>query len=205
VASVPATTLVATTAGAIPGSPAPGAPPDTTVPGNWYGYPSILPVVAAVPGWVQVRLAQRPNQSTTWVPVGDVALSSTPYAIVVDLTTMRLQVYEYGATVLGFPVGVGLPQTPTPTGHYFVTMDAPAPDAGYGLFVVVTSAHSDTITDFAQSGDAIVAIHGPIDAGADALIGSNGATVSNGCIRLHVADLAQLSVIPPGTPVDIVT
>jgi len=68
----------------------------------------------------------------------------------------------------------------------------------------VTSAHSDAITDWENSGDAIIAIHGPITAGADALIGTTGAAVSNGCVRLHDADLAQLSGIPAGTPVDIV-
>jgi hypothetical protein len=39
----------------------------------------------------------------------------------------------------------------------------------------------------------------------DALIGTTGAAISHGCIRLHDADLAQLSVVPAGTPIDIVS
>jgi lipoprotein-anchoring transpeptidase ErfK/SrfK len=67
----------------------------------------------------------------------------------------------------------------------------------------VTSAHSDTITDWEGSGDAIIAIHGPITSYDDDLIGTHGAAISHGCIRLHDADLAQLSMIPAGTPIDI--
>ncbi len=64
----PGTTLVATTDGAIPGYPAPGAPSDMTVPGTWFRYRSVLPVIAARPGWLEVRLAQRPNGSTARRP-----------------------------------------------------------------------------------------------------------------------------------------
>jgi lipoprotein-anchoring transpeptidase ErfK/SrfK len=70
--------------------------------------------------------------------------------------------------------------------------------------VLVTSDHSDTITDWENSGDAIIAIHGPIDAYDDSLIGNTGAAISHGCIRLHDADLAQLAMVPAGTPIDIV-
>ncbi len=56
------------TDGAIPGYPAPGAPSDMTVPGTWFRYRSVLPVIAARPGWLEVRLAQRPNGSTARRP-----------------------------------------------------------------------------------------------------------------------------------------
>jgi lipoprotein-anchoring transpeptidase ErfK/SrfK len=201
----PGTTLVATTHGAIPGSPEPGAPENQIVPANWYGYPSILAVVSTIPNWVEVRLAQRPNGSTTWVPQSDVTLSDTPYRIVVDLATEHLTVDEYGKQIMDFPAGIGTPDDPTVTGDYFVTMIAPAPNAGYGPFVLVTSAHSDSITDWSASGDAIIAIHGPITSYDDSLIGTTGAAISHGCIRLHDADLGQLSVVPPGSPVDIIS
>ena len=84
-------------------------------------------------------------------------------------------------------------------------MQYPSPGPGYGPFVLVTSDHSDTITDWENSGDAIIGIHGPITSHDDSLIGTTGAAISHGCIRLHDADLAQLSVIPAGTPIDIVT
>jgi hypothetical protein len=197
-------TFTAITHGTIPGSPAPGAPENMTVPGSWYGYPSVLPVITSQPGWVEVRLAQRPNESTAWVPASDVSIGETPYQLVLDLATEHLTVYDLGKEILDFPAGIGTPTDPTVTGDYFITMKVPPPDPGYGPFVLVTSAHSDAITDWSDSGDAIIAIHGPITTYDDELIGTTGAAISHGCIRLHDADLSQLSMIPPGTPLDIV-
>jgi len=202
--AVPAKTYVATLSGDTPGSPSPGAAPTQTVPGSWYGYPSILPIVASQTGWLEVRLAQRPNESTAWIPAADATVSVDHFAIVVDLATTHLSVYKHGREIEDFPAGIGKSTSPTPPGTFFVAMTVPPPSPGYGPLVLVTSAHSDAITDWENSGDAIIAIHGPITAGADALIGTTGAAVSNGCVRLHDADLAQLSGIPAGTPVDIV-
>jgi lipoprotein-anchoring transpeptidase ErfK/SrfK len=203
---VPAGTLVATTKGSIPGFASPGAlAPFMTVPGTWYGYASELPVITTEPGWLEVRLAQRPNGSTIWVRQQDVTLANTSYAMVVDLASMRLLVYDDGSQIFDFPAGIGAPDDPTPPGQYFMTMQYPPPSPGYGPFVLVTSDHSDTITDWENSGDAIIAIHGPIDAYDDSLIGNTGAAISHGCIRLHDTDLAQLAMVPAGTPIDIVS
>jgi lipoprotein-anchoring transpeptidase ErfK/SrfK len=79
---------------------------------------------------------------------------------------------------------------------------AVAPNASYGPFVMITSDHSDAIADWEGSGDAIIAIHGPV--GSDAQIGTTGAAISHGCIRLHDSDLAQLRDVPAGSPIDIV-
>ncbi len=201
-----ASTEVATTHGSIPGYASPqSVAPDMTVPGTWYGYPSALPVITTEPGWLDVRLAQRPNGSTTWVRQSDVTLSSTSYYIVVNLATEHLLVYDNGAQVFDFPAGIGAPGDPTPPGQYFMPMQYPSPGPGYGPFVLVTSDHSDTISDWENSGDAVIGIHGPITSSDDALIGTTGAAISHGCIRLHDADLAQLSVIPAGTPINIIT
>ncbi len=200
---VPRVTLVARLNGPAPGSPSPGAAPTQTVPGSWYGYPSILPVIATEPNWLDVRLAQRPNESTAWIPASDATVKRDHFAIVVDLATMHLSVFERARQIDYFPAGIGTPASPTPPGNFFVAMTVPPPSPGYGPFVLVTSGHSDAITDWDSSGDAIIAIHGPIDATADTRIGTTGAAVSNGCVRLHDADLTQLSNIPPGTPVDI--
>ena len=70
--------------------------------------------------------------------------------------------------------------------------------------MLVTSDHSDTITDWENSGDAIIGIHGPITSYDDSLIGTTGAQISHGCIRLHDADLAQLQMIPAGTPIEVI-
>lgn len=199
----PGTTLTAKLSAPIPGYPAPGWPSNTTVPATYYGYPSILPVIASQPGWLEVRLAQRPNGSTTWVQQSDVTVGDTPYEIVVNLTTMHLSVYDDGVETLDFPAGIGAPDDPTPPGTFFVFATVPPPDASYGPFVLATSDHSDTIVDWEDSGDAIIGIHGPITSYDDSLIGNTGAAISHGCIRLHDADLSQLASIPAGTPLVI--
>jgi hypothetical protein len=103
---VPAGTLVATVGpGGAPGSRGPGAAPDLHVPGSWLGAATVVPVVGQQPGWVQVRLAQRPNGSTAWVPAADVSLATDPYDIVVDLGATRLRLFDAGQEVATFPAG----------------------------------------------------------------------------------------------------
>jgi hypothetical protein len=167
------------------------------------GYPSILPVIAEAPGWLDVELAQRPNESTAWIPANRATLSSTPYFLFLSLCNTHLFVFKSNAFLYDFPAGVGAPDDPTPIGNYFIAMITPPPDPGYGPFVLATSAHSNTINSWEGMGDAITAIHGPITAQADQAIGTTGARISHGCIRLHNSDLAELSGIPPGTPLVI--
>ena len=99
---------------------------------------------------------------------------------------------------------VGTDDDPTPPGGYFVAFaeGPPEPNPGYGPFILVTSAHSPKITDWEGSGDAVIGIHGPL--GDDGEIGTTGARISHGCIRLHDAALKRLSGVPAGTPVDII-
>jgi lipoprotein-anchoring transpeptidase ErfK/SrfK len=201
----PNATFVVATKGTIPRFSVPGALwPDGSIPAAWYGYPTLVPVIAHQPGWFEVRLAQRPNGSVAWVRAQDVTLSLiTTYRIEVDVAAQRLKLYDDGKLVLNLPAGVGTISDPTVTGNFFLAIKAPPPNSGYGAFVLATSAHSDAITDWEGLGDAIIAIHGPIDASADAAIGTTGAHISHGCIRLHKADLAQLAPVPVGTPIDI--
>jgi lipoprotein-anchoring transpeptidase ErfK/SrfK len=164
----------------------------------------VLPVIATRPGWVRVRLAQRPDGSTAWLPASDVTLSSTPYRIVVNLGTTRLALYDRGRLVFSAPAGVGAEGDPTPTGEFFVAFDEapPEPNPGYGPFIIVTSDHSQAISDWEGSGDAVIGIHGPL--GEDGLIGATGARISHGCVRLHLQSLERLAQVPPGTPIDVI-
>jgi hypothetical protein len=197
-----ASSLVATLTQSVPAYGSPGGQKTGTVPGSWLGSPSILPVLAQNDGYLEVRLAQRPNGSTAWISGTGVALSATPYRIVVDLATEHLLLYKAGALVMSAPAGIGTLADPTPGGNFFLAFDAKAPSPAWGAFIMVTSGHSDAISDWDESGDAIMAIHGPL--GADAAIGTTGARVSHGCVRLHEADLAQLAVVPPGSPIVVV-
>jgi lipoprotein-anchoring transpeptidase ErfK/SrfK len=173
-----------------------------TVPGTWFGAPTALPVIAQDAGYLEVRLAQRPNGATAWIAALGPTLSSTPYRIVIDLATERLNLYEGGHRVLNAPVGIGTARAPTPVGNFFVALYADPPSPAWGPFIMVTSGHSNAISDWEKSGDAIVAIHGPL--GADAAIGTSGARLSHGCVRLHNADLVRLRAVPAGSPVQII-
>lgn len=200
----PGITTVATLREDAPRYTSPGGGRDGTIPASWYDRPSVLPVIGSVPGWVKVRLAQRPDGSVGWVPAKYVTLSSTPFRIVINLATTHLELYDDGQLALSAPAGVGAVGDPTPTGEFFVAFDEPPPQpgVGYGPFVLVTSAHSLAISDWEGSGDAVIGIHGPL--GMDAEIGTTGARISHGCVRLHGQALDRLAGVPPGTPIDVI-
>jgi hypothetical protein len=197
------TTMLADVRATSPRYAAPGTRTSGQVPATWFGVQSVLPVVATRPGWVEVRLAQRPNGSTAWLPARDVTLSRTHYFITINLATMRLTLYFANRKVFSARASIGTLTDPTPTGHFFVafTQPIPQPNPGYGPFILVTSAHSQAIGDRAGSGDALIGIHGPL--GDDGLIGTACARISPGCIRLHVSALLKLRDVPPGTPINI--
>jgi len=180
----------------------PGGAVDRNIEGTWWGYPGIVPVIDRQGDFLHIRLPMRPNETTGWVREDEVELSTTPYRIEVSVGEWRLRLFEANQLVLEVPVAVGGPATPTPLGHFYLTMLAPGPNASYGPQVLALSAHSETINDWQGSGDAITAIHGPV--GAEAQIGTTGGAFTNGCIRLHMADLEQLYVVLPGSPVDII-
>jgi lipoprotein-anchoring transpeptidase ErfK/SrfK len=170
------------------------------IPARWYGHWSVLPVIATKNFRLKVRLPRRPNGATTWVRITDVRYSTTPYAVLVDLKYRRLFWFNGGHRLGSYPVGIGSPSDPTPTGSYFIAFHSPPPDPGYGSVVLATSAHSNVIQDFG-GGDAIIAIHGPIDAAG--VIGRSGAAISHGCIRMQDGDLSRIGGLPDGTPVII--
>jgi lipoprotein-anchoring transpeptidase ErfK/SrfK len=204
-ALAPYRTVLAHLKGSTPGYPGPDAlQSNRKVPGAWYGYPSVLPVLAAQNGRIKVRLAQRPDESTSWIDETAAVYSTTTYAIVIDIRQHWLYVFKNGIQTDSYPVGVGKSSTPTPTGSYFVAFHSP-PNSGadYGSVMLETSAHSKVISHFEGGNDAIIAIHGPIDPQSNAEIGNHGAAISNGCIRMHDADLNRVKHVPDGTPVMI--
>jgi lipoprotein-anchoring transpeptidase ErfK/SrfK len=199
----PARTVLATTHGTIPKFDHPGGQQTGEVPGTWHDARSVLPVIAQRPGWLEVRLAQRPNESTAWVRSRDVSLSATRYAIVLNLASTHLMLYRSAHEIFSAPIGIGTRRYPTPPGKFFLAFLAAPPTPAYGAFVMVTSAHSNVISDWQSSGDAMVAIHGPLHSGKQ--IGTTGARVSHGCIRLHEPSLLRLRGVPIGSPVIILS
>lgn len=199
---VPSTTIATLTGDTIRFDD-PAGEPTGVIEATWHGRPNALPIIAEEGDMVQVRLPERPNGSTAWIRRDDVSLAVTPFHVEIDVTDLRIRLYDAGELVLDAPAGVGTDDAPTPEGEYYVTfLQEPPADGDWGEFVMVTSAHSDTISDWQESGDAITAIHGPL--GSDDDIGTTGAKVSHGCVRLHHEDLAVLRPVPAGAPVSIV-
>lgn len=200
---VPVTTMLATPDGVIRAYDTPAGNDIGTV-GTWYGHPMTMPIVQESGEWLLVRRPERPNGSIGWVRRSEVTITSTAYRIVIRLPETRLFVYKDGFELFSAPVGIGKDSTPTAPGSFFVAViETPGPH-GYGPIVLDTSGHSETIRSWQGSGDAITALHGPISASSAARIGTTGARISNGCIRMHTEDQLKLDVIPLGTPVDII-
>lgn len=198
---VPVNTIVATPVGTVQGYASPGGTPTVQVPRTLFGATLSLPVIGYQAGYSEVRLPTRPDGSTAWVKNSSLTFGETPWAIVVHLATTHLTLYRSGKVVATMPVGVGTAVDPTPSGDYFLVLDERPLGPGYGPFIMVTSAHSHAIRNWAGSGDAWVAIHGPLGAGPE--IGTTGARVSHGCIRLHTADVSRFRDVLPGSPISI--
>jgi lipoprotein-anchoring transpeptidase ErfK/SrfK len=187
----------------------PGDPqPVQTFPNPWLyqpgnpatGVPQVFLVKSQRPdGWVEVLLPVRPNGSTGWVQASEVTLTQNPFHIVVSLGAHTITVTNAHDVIYTGPVAVGAPDTPTPTGNYYlyVLLQAPDPSGPYGPYAYGLSSHSDALETFA-GGDAEIGIHGNNDSSA------LGQSVSHGCIRMDNAAISDLATkLPLGTPVDV--
>jgi hypothetical protein len=199
----PSTTL-ANISGPTPGYDNPfAANVVTTIEPKWGGAPLALPVEASVPGWHHVGLVGMPGSPpSAWVHADAVSLTRTPYRLVVDTARTRLLVFADGLIDFCTPVAIGTADHPTPLGHHFVVLFAQPPNPRYGAFVLVTSAFTNALTDWQQLGHPTVTVEGPVDSAA--AIGTTGARVTTGGVRLLEPDLERLRDVPAGTPLDVV-
>jgi hypothetical protein len=154
------------------------------------------------PGWLQVQLARRPNESTAWIHAEDVSLRGVDNRIVIERGAHRLTVYKGSSDQVLFQASVadGAPKTPTPLGNFFIdiVVKLTNPKGAYGPFQLSVAAFSDALQTF-DGGPAQIAIHGT---NQPSLIGK---FVSNGCVRLNNDDITALQpLVPVGTPVQIV-
>lgn len=181
--------------------PSPAAPVRATFSKlNQHGYPTLMLVrkTRQIGGltWYDVWLARRPNGSSGWVRASEVGTYATVARIVIDVSARRLSVYRSGRLMGRFPVAVGSSAYPTPTGHFFIDEKRrPSPSGGpYGVLAMGLSGFQPRL----PTGDSL-AIHGTNN---NACIGR---AVSDGCIRMHNADVLKVSAwVPSGSPVDIV-
>jgi lipoprotein-anchoring transpeptidase ErfK/SrfK len=155
-----------------------------------------LPVIAEQPGWVQVLLPSKPSKTTGWIRGDDVERATTPYVIKVHLGAKKLELVRDGKVANQWSVGVGTPETPTPTGRTFLLGAFSNPNENYSPVFLPLGVHSPTLDSFG-GGPGTVAIHTWPDAKVF------GTAVSNGCIRVPGDALQKLAEVPLGTLVII--
>ncbi len=166
---------------------------------TWEGLPLVFLVQQRQGDWLEVQLNTRPNQTTAWVRAADVSLRQVTQRIVVSLASRLLTVYDGQTPIMEADVAIGTPSTPTPRGNYYVdgAVRTPDPSGVYGPHQVSIAAFSEVLMSFG-SGVGQIALHGT---NAPSLVGS---AASNGCLRMHNADITRLAnVIEMGTPVQI--
>lgn len=151
--------------------------------------------------WTEVYLPVRPNDSTGWIANTDIEFTTTDMAATINLTTHQLELSDQGAVIATYPVAAGEPDTPTPTGLFFVKelVEPPNPDGAYGPIAYGLSAFSPTLVDTEAFADGVIGIHGT---NRPELIGTD---VSHGCVRVHNDDVLDLErrQVPLGMPVTI--
>jgi len=188
---------------AAPNPPADAPPVATAANPTHEGFPLVVSVIDASPdaAWLNVRLPQRPNGTTGWVRADEVRAWVVPNRIEIDLSDRRLTVFDGDSSTAVFTtdVAVGVDQTPTPTGDFFIDIVNPLDGHKvYGWGQLSVSGFSDVLERFA-GGIGQIAIHGWND---DSVMGT---AASNGCVRMRNDDIAHVAELAPlGTPVRIV-
>jgi lipoprotein-anchoring transpeptidase ErfK/SrfK len=166
-----------------------------------FGSTTSFSVNRSRPGWLGVPSEVLPNGELAWVRSDPEELrgDTTPYRIVVDLSTHEARLYRTEQVVREWPVTVGTAATPTPTGSFSVTdLIEGGLNPVYGCCAIAISATQPYLPAGWTGGDRI-AFHGN---------GTNeplGVDASNGCIRSPDEELqAVIRTVPLGTPVRIV-
>ncbi|HEY6889220.1 MAG TPA: L,D-transpeptidase [Solirubrobacter sp.] len=148
--------------------------------------------------WLKVRLPIRPNGTTGWVQENALSeLQPVDSWIKVSTKTYKVTVIKAGKKVFSANVGVGQSQWPTPKGQFYIRAKLTNfGDPFYGPLAFVTSATSDTLTDWPGGG--IVGIHGT------SLPNLIPGKISHGCVRMKNPDILKLDkLVEVGTPITI--
>jgi hypothetical protein len=149
--------------------------------------------------WVRVRLPERPNGATGWVPRDTLGeLNAVDTWLKIDRAALRLSLVRDGKVIFRAPIGVGTKANPTPPGEFYVRhrLIGFAPGSAYGAMAFGLNAYAPGLTDWPRGG--VVGIHGTNR--PELLPGR----VSHGCIRLYDADILTLDrLMPVGTPVTV--
>jgi hypothetical protein len=160
------------------------------------GGPLVLGVVGVRGSWVEVTAEALPNGHFGWVKFGrDVAVHPVQWELRASLAKRQLEVFRGSKLVRAIPVGIGAPDSPTPTGHFAVAEKLTGPfGPAFGCCILVLTARQPRLpAGWNKSITYYVAIH----AGT-----GQGAAVSAGCLHATEAEVRWLMrTVPLGTPV----
>ena len=163
-----------------------------------FGSPTVFSVHRVRGRWLGVSTAEMPNGSLGWVRADPAKITGgyTDYRIVVDLSSHEAKLWQARFMLRRWPVTVGSPDTPTPTGTFAVTdLFRGGLNPAYGCCAVALSATQPNLPTGWSGGDRI-AIHGTD--------GPLGVDASTGCVRSRDEDVSALvDTVPLGTPVTI--
>jgi len=165
-----------------------------------FGSATIVPVVRIRGAWLGVVTAALPNGRLGWIPASAALVAyRSRYRVDVSLRHRRVVVRRGDRVVLRFPVAVGSPGTPTPTGRFAVTDKLFTNDPGspYGCCILALSAQQPHTPQGWGGGDR-VAIH------ATNLPETIGTAASLGCMRGPADEVRRaVRLVPLGTIVRI--
>jgi hypothetical protein len=163
------------------------------------GGPLVLGVVAVRGRWLEVTAEALPNGRYGWVKFGrDVAVHPVQWTLRASLSHRELDVLRDGRIVRTIRVGIGAPDSPTPTGRFAVAEKLTGPfGPALGTRILALTAQQPRLpAGWSHSVTYYVAIH----AGS-----GQGSAVSAGCLHATEADVRYLMrTVPLGTPVQIV-
>ena len=162
--------------------------------------PTVLPVVAVRGGWLGVLTPALPNGRVGWISArARYESHRNRWRIDVSLRSRRVVVRRDGRVVQRFPVAIGAPGTPTPTGRFAVTdkLLTGSASSPYGCCILALSGHQNATPQGWGGGDRI-AIH------ATNLPETIGTRASLGCLRAPTDAIRRaVGTVPIGTLVTI--
>jgi hypothetical protein len=162
------------------------------------GGPLVFGVVGVRGRWVEVTAEALPNGRYGWVRFGrDVSVQPVEWTLRASLSRRELYVLRGGRLVRTIPVGIGAPDSPTPTGRFAVAEKLTGPfGPAYGCCILALTARQPHLP---PGWNTRITYYVAIHAGS-----GQGSAVSAGCLHAAEADVRYLMrTVPLGTAVQI--
>jgi L,D-transpeptidase catalytic domain len=163
-----------------------------------FGSPQTLAVAFRKGDWIAVQSPALGNGRVGWVRARPLRLVRRPVRLEVDLSTRELVVRGGSRVQRRISVAIGAPDTPTPTGRFYITDKLRGGNFGsyYGCCILALSGRQPNLPEGWSGGDRL-AIHGSPTP-------TWGEAVSNGCLHAPEAGLRYLMKnVPLGTTVRV--